>query len=352
MFINHSSKEVTAKIVYYGAGLSGKTTNLQYIFSITNPKSRGELVSVETDIERTLFFDLLPITVGLIKGYFTKFQLYTVPGQVFYNSTRKMVLKGADGIVFVADSQEAMESANLDSYENLEHNLSEDNKDIKELPLVFQYNKQDLKNLSSNEHLNDLFNKKNLPYFNAVSKDGIGVVETLREISTLTLKKIKTEIENIGKSSGSTPIISFDINPKKKIISKEELPLKRISADNKEYESENEISGNIDIDLEEVEAEFEVSDNINKVEKTEDHNSVIETKTIESVEIPALNKVDFKLLNELKNDDSRLTVLKKIKESDFYKIDIQDKNSKLIKSIDINVKSNVKKINLILDVKE
>ena len=127
MFINHSSKEVTAKIVYYGTGLSGKTTNLQYIFSITNPQSRGELVSVETEIERTLFFDLLPINVGLIKGYFTKFQLYTVPGQIFYNSTRKMVLKGADGIVFVADSQEAMEDANIESFDNLKVNLAEDN---------------------------------------------------------------------------------------------------------------------------------------------------------------------------------------------------------------------------------
>ena len=354
MFINHSSKEVTAKIVYYGTGLSGKTTNLQYIFSITNPKSRGELVSVETDIERTLFFDLLPITVGLIKGYFTIFQLYTVPGQVFYNSTRKMVLKGADGIVFVADSQEAMEPANIDSFENLEQNLNEENRDISELPIVFQYNKQDLKSLSSTERLNEILNKKKLPHFTAVSKDGIGVIETLREISTLTLKKIKTEIENISKSPGSTPRISFDINPKKHIMSKEELPVKRVRADNKEYESDEESSGNIDInlDLEEVEAEFEVPSDKIKSKKTEDHRFAIEKENIESEKTSSLNQVDFSLLNDLKNDDSRITLLNKIDGSDFYKIDIKDKNSNLIKSIDINVKPNVKKINLILDVKE
>ena len=123
MLINHTSKQVTAKIVYYGTGLGGKTTNLQYIYSVTNPRTRGELVCMETEIERTLFFDLLPINVGLVKGYETKFQLYTVPGQVFYDSTRKLVLKGADGIVFVADSQELMEQANRESFDNLAENL-------------------------------------------------------------------------------------------------------------------------------------------------------------------------------------------------------------------------------------
>ncbi|MCK4890070.1 MAG: GTPase domain-containing protein, partial [Candidatus Aminicenantes bacterium] len=177
MFINHSSKEVTAKIVYYGTGLSGKTTNLQYIFSITNPQSRGELVSVETEIERTLFFDLLPINVGLIKGYFTKFQLYTVPGQIFYNSTRKMVLKGADGIVFVADSQEAMEDANIESFDNLKVNLAEDNNELASVPLVFQYNKRDLKNSSSLERMNEILNPNGYPYFEAISTVGTGVVE-------------------------------------------------------------------------------------------------------------------------------------------------------------------------------
>jgi GTPase SAR1 family protein len=132
MLINHTSKQVTAKIVYYGTGLGGKTTNLQYIFSVTNPRTRGELVSMETEIERTLFFDLLPINVGLLKGYQTKFQLYTVPGQVFYDSTRKLVLKGADGIVFVADSQELMEQANLESFENLKNNLIFHNQNIEE----------------------------------------------------------------------------------------------------------------------------------------------------------------------------------------------------------------------------
>lgn len=349
MFINHSSKEVTAKIVYYGTGLSGKTTNLQYIFSITNPKSRGELVSVETDIERTLFFDLLPITVGLIKGYNTKFQLYTVPGQVFYNSTRKMVLKGADGIVFVADSQEPMEPGNIDSFQNLKQNLLEEDRSLEDLPVVLQYNKQDLKNISPIERLNDTLNKKKFPYFEAVAKDGVGVVETLREISSMTLKKIKTEIENLSKPLESTPVISFDMNSKKKILDKEELPVKRIHTDNKEYISEEEISGNINLD--DIETEFVIEENkensleINNKTAVKAENSKIERSD-------ALSQVDFKLLNDLKNDDSRITILNKVKQSEFYKIDIKDKDSKLIKSININVKPDVEKINLILDVKK
>ncbi len=337
MFINHSSKEVTAKIVYYGTGLSGKTTNLQYIFSITNPQSRGELVSVETDIERTLFFDLLPINVGLIKGYFTKFQLYTVPGQIFYNSTRKMVLKGADGVVFVADSQEAMEEANVESFNNLKVNLQEDHNELANIPLVFQYNKRDLKNTSSLKKLNEILNPDGCPYFEAVSTEGNGVVETLREISTLTLENIKKEIDLLDTKSGVKPVISFDINTEKEIIPKEDIPVKRIKTD--EDESGHEIVNNIS--LGEIEEEIIVLDDVLEPEVA-----------VEQKKGKSDDKGSFKLLNTLKSDSSRLTIINKIKSSENYKIDIRDSNSKLLKTIDLTLSPGVEKINLILDVEK
>lgn len=227
MFVNHSSKEVTAKVVYYGPGLSGKTSNLQYIFSVTNPKTRGELISVETEIERTLFFDLLPINVGLIKGYQTKFQLYTVPGQVFYDGTRKLVLKGADGVVFVADSQELMKTANLESLENLKKNLAGNNLDFYSLPLVFQFNKRDLNNILSLEELNHLVNlQMNRPTFGAVATQGTGVIETLRSISGLILQRIKVLLDHSEPKTDKTPTVNFDTDKKHKIIGREDLPIK------------------------------------------------------------------------------------------------------------------------------
>lgn len=239
MFINHSSREVTAKIVYYGPGLSGKTTNLQYIFSVTNPQTRGELISIETEIERTLFFDLLPINVGLINGYQTKFQLYTVPGQVFYDSTRKLVLKGADGIVFVADSQQLMKQSNIESLENLRTNLSAHKLVLDELPAVLQYNKRDLASIFTLEELNSFLNKKNVPFFSAVAINGKGVLETLRGISTLILKKIKILLEHPTDEYEeiSIPTVEFNINKKHKIIDREKLPLKKIYAENLEAAS-------------------------------------------------------------------------------------------------------------------
>ena len=341
MFINHSSKEVTAKIVYYGTGLSGKTTNLQYIFSVTNPQSRGELVSVETDIERTLFFDLLPINVGLIKGYFTKFQLYTVPGQIFYNSTRKMVLKGADGIVFVADSQQAMEDANIESLENLKKNLIEDNNELSEIPMVIQYNKRDLKSLSTLDRLNEILNPEGLPYFEAVSTKGEGVVETLREISKLTLEHIKTEIDLLDSKSGVRPVISFDINTEKEIIPKEEIKVKRVITD--EEEKNQEIIN--DISLGEIEEEIIVLDEELEPEP------IVEEIEIKSEE-QKKEKSDIGLLNTLQSDSSRLTIINKIKSYENYKIDIKNGDSQIIKTIDLRLSPSVEKINLILDVEK
>jgi mutual gliding-motility protein MglA len=228
MLINHTSKQVTAKIVYYGTGLGGKTTNLQYIFSVTNPRARGELVSMETEIERTLFFDLLPINVGLLKGYQTKFQLYTVPGQVFYDSTRRLVLKGADGVVFVADSQELMDQANLESFENLKSNLNFHNQNLEDMPLVFQYNKRDLKNVMSLDRLNRDLNALRRPYFEAVASNGRGVIETLRDISSLTLVKIKEALEHATVAEQKMAV-NFDVDSSHRIVPMEDLPVKKIS---------------------------------------------------------------------------------------------------------------------------
>ncbi|MCP5052522.1 MAG: hypothetical protein GY940_35465 [bacterium] len=249
MFVNHSSKEVTAKIVYYGPGLSGKTSNLQYIFSITNPKTRGELISIETEIERTLFFDLLPINVGLISGYQTKFQLYTVPGQVFYDSTRQLVLKGADGIVFVADSQELMKTANLESLENLRKNLASHKQDFNDIPVVFQFNKRDLGNTLPEEELSRMLNHRSSPYYGAVAIEGKGVLETLREISGLILKKIKLLLEGNTKKAAPAPPIDFDTNDKNVSLDKENIPVKTIQAEEMEVEFQQVEARNRNADI-------------------------------------------------------------------------------------------------------
>jgi len=193
VFLNHSTMQMVAKIVYYGPGLCGKTTNLKEIYRKTATKSRGEMVSLETETDRTLFFDLLPIDVGVIGGFKTKFQLYTVPGQVFYNSTRKLVLRGVDGIVFVADSQIPMLDANLDSYENLKDNLEELGLDLEDVPLVFQFNKRDLPNIHPVDKLNAVLNEHNHPFLESSAIKGIGVFETLKEISKQTLLKLRAK---------------------------------------------------------------------------------------------------------------------------------------------------------------
>lgn len=194
VFLNLATKQMTVKIVYYGPGLCGKTTNLQYIYQKTSPETRGEMVSLETEADRTLFFDLLPLEVGTIGEYKTKIQLYTVPGQVFYNTTRKLVLKGVDGIVFVADSQKAMADANVESFNNLRENLKELGLRLEDIPLVFQYNKRDLPNLMSPEELNQLINKNSYPYIEAIATQGKGVFETLKEISKNTLKHLRKKL--------------------------------------------------------------------------------------------------------------------------------------------------------------
>ncbi len=192
VFFNYATMQMAAKVVYYGPGLCGKTTNLHHIYGRTAPGSRGEMVSLETETDRTLFFDLLPLDVGVIGGFKTRVQLYTVPGQVFYNTTRKLVLKGVDGMVFVADSQRAMKDANVESLANLRANLGEIGIKLDEIPLVFQYNKRDLANILSVEELEESLNPERMhESYEACAVLGQGVFETLKAISRLTLRSLK-----------------------------------------------------------------------------------------------------------------------------------------------------------------
>ena len=190
-FINYSSREINCKIVYYGPGLCGKTTNLQYVYAKTNPDAKGKMISLATETERTLFFDFLPLSLGEIRGFKTRFHLYTVPGQVFYDASRKLILKGVDGVVFVADSQIERMEANLESVENLRVNLGEQGYDLGKIPYVVQYNKRDLPNIATVEELHRLINPTNVPEFQAVAPTGVGVFDTLKAVAKLVLTELK-----------------------------------------------------------------------------------------------------------------------------------------------------------------
>jgi signal recognition particle receptor subunit beta len=190
-FINYSSREINCKIVYYGPGLCGKTTNLQYVYAKTNPDAKGKMISLATETERTLFFDFLPLSLGEIRGFKTRFHLYTVPGQVFYDASRKLILKGVDGVVFVADSQIERMEANIESVENLRVNLSEQGYDLDRIPYVVQYNKRDLPNVATVDELHRLLNPRNVPEYQAVAPTGVGVFETLKAVAKLVLTELK-----------------------------------------------------------------------------------------------------------------------------------------------------------------
>jgi signal recognition particle receptor subunit beta len=190
-FINYSSREISCKIVYYGPGLCGKTTNLQYIYAKTNPEAKGKMISLATETDRTLFFDFLPLALAEIRGFKTRFHLYTVPGQVFYDASRKLILKGVDGVVFVADSQIERMEANLESVDNLRVNLAEQGYDLSKVPYVVQYNKRDLPNVVSLDELRGMINPTRVPEFEAIAPTGVGVFDTLKAVAKLVLTELK-----------------------------------------------------------------------------------------------------------------------------------------------------------------
>jgi len=194
-FVNYHTKEINCKIVYYGPGLGGKTTNIQYIYQKTSSQNKGQMITLNTENERTLFFDFLPLDLGEIRGFKTRFHLYTVPGQVFYEASRKLILRGVDGLVFVADSQVERMDANRESLQGLERNLQDQGYDLNKVPLVMQWNKRDLPNIVPVEDLQMQLNLRKNPAFEAIASQGHGVFETLKMISKSVLLNIKGGLE-------------------------------------------------------------------------------------------------------------------------------------------------------------
>jgi hypothetical protein len=190
-FINYSSRELNCKIVYYGPGLCGKTTNLQYIYKRTNPQQKGKLISLATETERTLFFDFLPLALGEIKGFKVRFHLYTVPGQMFYAASRRLILKGVDGVIFVADSQVERMDANIESLEDLKENLKEQGYDLYSLPFTVQYNKRDIPEIVPIPELSEALNPTQVPEFEAVATTGQGVFDSLKDVCRQVIMEMK-----------------------------------------------------------------------------------------------------------------------------------------------------------------
>ena len=188
--INYASREINCKIVYYGTGLGGKTTNLEYIYSRVNPDTKGKMISLATETERTLFFDFLPIDLGEVRGFKTRFHLYTVPGQVYYNASRKLILKGVDGIIFVADSQRERAEANIEAMHNLYENLESYGYDIEKIPFAIQFNKRDLPSAMPTEEIRSQINPIEVPDFEGVAVDGKGVFETLKSVSKMVVTNL------------------------------------------------------------------------------------------------------------------------------------------------------------------
>jgi len=188
--INYASREINCKVVYYGSGLGGKTTNLEYVYSRVNPDTKGKMISLATETERTLFFDFLPIDLGEIRGFRTRFHLYTVPGQVYYNASRRLILKGVDGLIFVADSQRSRLEANIEAMHNLYENMESYGYDVETIPFVLQYNKRDLPDIMGVEELRAVLNPMGVPDFEAVAVEGEGVFQTLSAVSKMVVRSL------------------------------------------------------------------------------------------------------------------------------------------------------------------
>jgi len=190
--INYASREINCKLVYYGPGLGGKTTNIQYVYDKVAPETKGKLVTLATEMDRTLFFDFLPLELGTVKGFKTRFHLYTVPGQVYYNASRKLILRGVDGIVFVADSQETRFDANIEALYNLHENLTEHRLDLAKIPFVMQYNKRDLPDAVPVAELEEELNPERFPFYEAVAFQGTGVFDTLKAVAKQVLRNLQS----------------------------------------------------------------------------------------------------------------------------------------------------------------
>jgi len=227
---NYATRELSAKIVYYGPGLSGKTTNIEIVHKMLRPEQKGRLISLPTETDRTLFFDFLPIELGQIKGFKVRFHLYTVPGQVFYNATRRLVLQGVDGVVFVADSQREMTNSNMESLKNLMDNLSSYGKKLEELPFVLQYNKRDLRNAAPVAELDTALNFLHVPTFEAVAPTGKGVTETLVGISRMVFAHLRKTLLMPGEMAAHDDIGDLaDARIRKTFSTQEAEPLEEIS---------------------------------------------------------------------------------------------------------------------------
>lgn len=269
VLFNYSAKELTTKIVYYGPGLGGKTTCLEYIYKTLPAKAKGKMLSLSTQADRTLFFDFLPVDLGTIYNWKVKIQLYTVPGQVFYDATRKIVLKGADGVVFVVDSQKDLKAVNIESWENFKENLKVNNLNFGTIPLVIQYNKRDLKNIMSIEELENLINTRKVPYFETIATDGKGVIETLKMVIKLVLQHLQKQYSKIfmeeKKDKPLPPPIEIkekeEIKPTEKIIQPEAQlsnAEEKMYAKHK-YSNEDEIAS-IEMQADEEITELPISD--------------------------------------------------------------------------------------------
>lgn len=272
VFFNYTTMQVSAKIVYYGPGLCGKTTNLHQIHKRTDPDSRGEMVSLETEADRTLFFDLLPLEVGTIGGMRVRLQLYTVPGQVFYNTTRKLVLKGVDGIVFVADSQEVALEANIESFHNLKQNLEELNQPLDKIPFVFQYNKRDLRNILPVEAMDRHLNHDGYDVLEGAALHSVGVFETLKTISKKTLAAVHRKISGteadpvlIGASSREPAAQAPPETPTDKTLVGAHVPLPVIDVDESARDEPTSASAAAEAEADDVDQEAAETVEVNRL---------------------------------------------------------------------------------------
>ncbi len=340
-FVNYNNREITIKIVYYGPALSGKTTCLKEIFKNTEFEKKGKLITLDTDGDRTLFFDFLPLEIGKLGDYTIKVQLYTVPGQVAYNTTRKLVLQGSDGIVFVADSQVIMKDQNIESFNNLKMNLEENNIRSSEIPLIFQYNKRDLSEVISIDDLNKDLNPENEPFFPTIATTGENIQEGLHMIMKMVMIYLKNKL----------PVFQKD---KTVMFSRDEITSTTIEAKKREMESGEPPSprGDTEEEILELYSPVDIKDSENKDNKNEkifDLDEVDENE-ISAIEVPELENIDSE------NEDSRgSSGAIELTEEDLIKtaghISIKDDKKILTIPVNIEIPEGERELEVILKLK-